>query len=184
MTNYLRRVPQALLSSPGRVLSDVRAVTSSSPFRAMSNPLNNPRSFLGYVVNKGEYIGAAYMAGKINAQYGAKAQYNGVPYTYGAGVVGMVLGFVNDVLLGDAASPIVSHLNNVSTALVATHFAAVGAQTGASLAGKELQLGERGKATRFIAGETQTVLGEIPPAPSPGKYLDLNEINRLAQMHG
>lgn len=185
MSSWLKSVPSALVKSPGRVVGDARAVFRSNPLKTMTNPINNPRSLLGYAVNKVEYVGASYYAGKINAEYGEKAQYNGMPITFLVGIAGMTFGFVNDVLLGEAASPIVSHLHNIGTALFATHWAAKGAQEGARAAGKELQLGEPGKGKKFIMGNSgQTMVGEIPPAPSPGKYLDLNEINRLAAMHG
>lgn len=125
---------------------------------------------VSHVVEKMEYLGASYLAGRVNTQYGDKAKYRDVEITYGGGLLLMIGSVLAEVLgYGGGWS---CHANTIGTALVGTHVASLGAQHGMDARSSSKALPAK-----------QVAVGAIPPA-GRGKFLDLNEVNRLAQMNG
>lgn len=140
---------------------------------ARSLDVRHHSGFLSHVVEKGEYLGASYLAARINTQYGDKAKFRGVEMTYGLGVLGMIGSILADIF--GVPVPGLAHISTVSTAMVGTHFAAMGAQHGDAAARKT---------TPVLAAPKVTGIGAIPPAAGPGKWLDSSQVQALAHMHG
>lgn len=127
---------------------------------------------LSHAVETGEYLGVSYLAARFNTQYGDKAKYRGVEVTYAGGIVFKILAVLADMF--GYGGGLVAHVNTISTALIATHLAAKGAQDG---------MAAKGTPTKQAALGT-TSLGAIPPAPGPNRFLDLSEVERISAMHG
>lgn len=139
---------------------------------AKSLDVRHGSGFLSHAVEKGEYLSASYLAARINTQLGDKAKFRGVELTYGLGVLGMIGSILADIF--GIAVPGLHHISTVSTAMVGTHFAAMGAQHGDAAARKALP----------AAAPKVTGIGAIPPASGPGKWLDQSQVQALANMHG
>lgn len=125
---------------------------------------------MGHLFDTGETLGGAYLAARVNTQYGDRAKYRDLEVTYIAGLAGKALAVVADIF--GFLPGIAPHLNSTSMGLLAAHLAAKGASDG---------LGAR--SLSGPVGKTKTLVGHIPQA-SPGKWLDNSEISRLAHMHG
>lgn len=125
---------------------------------------------LSHAVETVEYLGVSYAAARINTQFGDKAKFRGVEVTYAGGIVFKILAVLADIFgYGVGLAP---HVNTISTALIATHLAAKGAQDGMAAKGMPLLPAK------------QTALGAIPPASGPNRFLDLSEVDRVSAMHG
>ncbi len=140
---------------------------------AKSLDVRHGSGFLSHAVEKGEYLGVSYLAARINTQYGDKVKFRGVEMTYGLGVLGMIGSILADIF--NVKVPGLHHISTVSTAMVGTHFAAMGAQHGDAAAQKALPA----PVTPKVTG-----IGAIPPAAGPGKWLDSSQVQALANMHG
>lgn len=123
----------------------------------------------------GEYLGTSYLAGRLNAQYPDKLEWRGEKMTYVGGLVGLGLAVAADVL--GIGGGLVPHVATISTALVGTHLASIGAAHGLAA-----RTSAPSKPMTALPGG-KTMAGAIPPA-APGKYLDLDKISRVAAMHG
>ena len=134
-----------------------------------------PSTLKHWAIEKGEFLGASYLAGRLNAQYGDKVKFRGVEYTYGVGLLGLAMSLASDVFGFGVSNP---HLTNICTAFVGAHCAALGANAGV----KARQLPSA--SVPSLPAAKKTVAGAIGEAPQPGKYLDLNEVSRIAAMHG
>ena len=132
--------------------------------------MSHKGGIVSHVVQKAEYLGASYLAGRVNTQYGDKAKYRDVEITYGGGLLLMIGSVLADVL--GYGGGWACHANTVGTALVGVHVASLGAQHGM----------DARVSVKALPGK-QPVVGAIPPA-GRGKFLDLNEVNRLAHMNG
>lgn len=129
-----------------------------------------------HAIETGEYLGFSYLAGRVNTQYGERAKWRGHDITYVAGIVGKIAAVAGDVMgFGDGWS---HHANTAANALLGAHFVAKGAEDGLAAASPPAQ-----KALPAApAAKKTTALGAIPPAPQPGKYLDLNKVAAIAAM--
>ncbi len=133
-----------------------------------------------HLVETGEYLGVSYLAGRVNTQYGDKAKWRGHDLTYVGGIVGKGLAVAADVFgFGDGWS---HHVNTASMALLGAHFVAKGAEDGMAAASGVPALAGKAAAPAMAAPKKTTALGAIPPAPIPGKFLDLNKTAAIASM--
>ena len=141
---------------------------------AKSLDVNHHTGIVSHAIETGEYLGASYLAARINTQFGEKAKIRGVEATLVAGLVGKIVALGADIMgYGGSWTP---HVNTVSTAMIAVHAAQLGAKHGLEAASK--------KAGAPALPPKQTVSGELPPAPTPGRFLDLGRVGRIAEMHG
>lgn len=126
---------------------------------------------VGHLFDTGETLGGAYLAARLNTQYGDRAKYRDVEITYIAGLAGKAVAVVADIFGWRMVAPLVPHLNSTAMGLLSAHLAAKGASDGL--------------ASRSIpgAGTKKQIVGHISQA-APGKWLDNSEISRLAHMHG
>lgn len=134
-----------------------------------------------HLVETGEYLGVSYFAGRVNTQYGEKAKWRGHDLTFVGGLLGKAAVVAADVFgFGDGWS---HHVNTASMALLGAHLVAKGAEDGmaaASATPKTASLPAAKAPAQKLTGTT--ALGAIPPAPQPGKFLDLNKVAAIASM--
>ncbi len=141
--------------------------------------VRHDHGLMSHAVETGEYLGFSYLAGRVNTQYGERAKWRGHDLTYVAGVAGKALAVAADVFgFGDGWS---HHANTASNALLGAHFCAKGAEDGLAAASPSKQIAAA-SAPAIPAGKKTTALGAIPPAPQPGKFLDLNKVAAIAAM--
>ena len=133
------------------------------------------RGFWGHTYETGEYLGASYLAARFNTQYPQHAKWRGVQVTYGAGIVGKLLAVLGDVLGWNV--PGSAHLNTISNALLGAHLASIGARHGSEA--RALPAPRTAALPPRVTG-----IGAIPPAQEPNRWLDLNAVDRIANMHG
>lgn len=146
----------------------------SIPGNAKFLDVNHRRpGLVSHAVEVGEELGGAYLGARLNTQYGERAKWRGTEITYIAGMGGKIAAVLADLMgYGHGWTP---HVNSVSMGLLAAHVAAIGANHGLRASGRSLP------AATKVSG---TMLGAIPPAPEPGKWLTEDEVDRLAQMRG
>ena len=133
-----------------------------------------------HLVETGEYLGFSYLAGRVNTQYGDRVEWKGHDMTYIAGLATKVVSVAADIFgFGEGWS---HHANTASNALLGAHFVAKGAEDGLAAAKKSGQTA--GKSTSAMEKVKGTALGAIPPAPQPGRFLDLERCAAIASMNG
>ena len=151
-------------------------VSQRAPYLDVSHGLG----LKSHLVETGEYLGFSYLAGRVNTQYGERAEWRGHDLTYIAGLAGKVAAVAADIFgFGDGWS---HHANTASNALLGAHFVAKGAEDGIAAAKKSGQLA--GKSTPAMEKVKGTALGAIPPAPQPGRFLDLERCAAISSMNG
>ena len=143
------------------------------------------RGLTSHLVETGEYLGFSYLAGRVNTQYGDKAKWKGHDATYVAGLATKVVAVAADIFgFGDGWS---HHANTASNALLGAHFVAKGAEDGMAAASGSSKpaksLPAASSSTSTLPAAKTTALGAIPPAPQPGKYLDLDRVSAIASMN-
>ena len=120
-----------------------------------------------------ENSGGAYLAARVNTQFGERAKFRGVEISYGLGWILKVGAILGDIFgYGDGWAP---HANSIGQGLLSAHFASIGARHG---------LEARASSIPALPPKKETTVGAIPPAQGPGRWLDLDAVNRLADMHG
>lgn len=130
------------------------------------------------------YAGSSYLAGRINTQYGARAKWRGHDKTYVAGLLGKSIVVAADLL--GMGGGLLNLADTASNALIGAHFVAKGAEDGMRAAGgsapRSLPAAARASAPLPAAKVAGTALGAIPPAPQPGRYMDLDKVAAIAAM--
>lgn len=140
------------------------------------------------LVRTGGVVGGAYLAGRINTQYGDRAKWKGMDVTYVAGLAGKAVTMAADWFGLGGGGYAYAAVDSLSTGLLAAHFCAKGAADGleaakgATAAPKQLPAASSSSTALPAAKPATTALGAIPPAPEPGKYLDLKRVAAIAAM--
>lgn len=136
---------------------------------ARSLDVRHGHGFFSHATETAEVLGTAYLAGRLNTQYGDKLKWKGHDMTYVGGLV-LKIGAVLADILGWRV-PGLHHVNSVAMGALAAHVTAMGAEHGHAKMPLPLPA-------------PKASLGAIPPAPGPGKWLDMSQVSQLANMHG